>query len=47
MKVGVRTQLDDVTDNAHDEETNTDGLADLEEFALVRLTVVQGQYNDV
>lgn len=35
----TRTQLDDVTDNAHDEETDTDGLADLEEFALVGLTV--------
>ena len=37
----TRTQLDDVTDNAHDEETDTDGLADLEEFALVGLTVQQ------
>lgn len=35
----THTQLDDVTDNAHDEETDTDGLADLEEFALVGLTV--------
>lgn len=40
--VVVRTQLDNVTDNAHDEETDTDGLADLEEFALVGLTANQG-----
>jgi hypothetical protein len=35
------TQLDNVTDNAHDEETDTDGLADLEKFALVGLTVCE------
>jgi hypothetical protein len=40
MKVQSHTQLDNVTDNAHDEETDTDGLADLEEFALVGLTVL-------
>jgi len=34
----IRTQLDDVANNTHDEETDTDGLADLEEFALVGLT---------
>ena len=34
-----RTQLDDVSDDAHNEETDTDGLADLEELALVGLTV--------
>ena len=31
-----RTQLDEVPNEAHDEETNTDGLADLEELLLVR-----------
>jgi len=36
--VVVRTQLDNVANDAHDEETDTDGLADLEEFALVGLT---------
>lgn len=40
MSRKAHTQLDDVTDNAHDEETDTDGLADLEEFALVGLTVI-------
>lgn len=35
----LRTQLDDVADDAHDEETDADGLADLEELALVGLAV--------
>jgi hypothetical protein len=38
-EVEPHTQLNNVTDNTHDEETDTDGLADLEEFALVGLTV--------
>lgn len=28
-------QLDKVSDRAHDDEANADGLGDLEEFALV------------
>lgn len=35
QKEKERTQLDDVADNAHDEETDTNGLRDLEEFATV------------
>jgi len=30
-------QLNDVSYNAHNEETNTDSLTDLKEFSLVRL----------
>lgn len=40
-------QLDDVTDNAHDEETDTDGLADLEEFALVGLSAAVDELSAV
>ena len=32
---GVHTELDDVTDGAHNQETDTDGLGDFEELLLV------------
>lgn len=32
---GQHTQLDNVTDESHDQETSTDSLADLDELALV------------
>jgi len=32
---GKLTQLDNIPNNAHDEKTDTDRLADFEEFALV------------
>ena len=32
---GSRTKLHDVSDESHNQETGTDGLADLNEFALV------------
>ena len=31
----IRTQFYDVADDAHDEETHSDGLADAEEFAAI------------
>jgi len=44
---GNVNQLDNVTDNAHDEETDTDGLADLEEFALVGLSAAVDELSAV
>ena len=32
----LRTQLDDISERSHDNETDTDGTGDLNELALVR-----------
>lgn len=32
----VRTQLNNVSNDTHDQETNTDSLRDLDELALIR-----------
>jgi hypothetical protein len=38
--IGGRTQLDNVANGTHDEETNTNGLAESQELLLVSCRVV-------